>query len=175
MLCRRQRELIEQLAKEVGSNAADVLLGIGDLLLSQKVKDMLESGGPLLLVLDDLWTEHQVTQLLCGDTRLPHGSQLLLTSRRSDVVAAHGATVMPMELLPDASALTLLAWQACDQASLPADIAEVAEDALRGCGGLPLAVKVLGGALRREPATPKAWKASHQAWSSALRTERPAC
>ena len=124
---------------------------------------MVESDGPLLLVLDDLWTPHQLTQLLGSDTRLPRWSQLLLTSRRSDVVAAHGATVMPMELLPDASALALLAWQACGQASLPADLAEVAEDASRGCGGLPLAVKVLGGALRREPATREAWKVSYQA------------
>ena len=124
---------------------------------------MVESGGPLLLVLDDLWTPHQLTQLLGSDTRLPQGSQLLLTSRRSDVVAAHGATAMPMELLPDVSALALLAWQACGQASVPAGLAEVATDALRGCGGLPLAVKVLGGALRREPAMREAWQVSNQA------------
>ena len=140
-----------------------MLLGTSDLLLSQKIKDMLESGGPLLLVLDDLWTEHQVLQLMGSDTRLPHGSQLLLTSRRSDVVATHGATIVPMELLPDASALALFAWQACGQASVPADLARVAGDALRGCGGLPLAVKVLGGALRREPVTPRAWKVSYLA------------
>ena len=173
MLCRRQRALIEQLAKEVGSNAADVLFGTGDLLLSKKIKDMMESGGPLLLVLDDLWSEVQLKELLGSGTRLPHGSQLLLTSRRSDILAAYNA--QPVQPLPEASAQALLAWQACGQASVPADFAKVAADALRGCGGLPLAVKVLGGALRREPATPKAWKASHQAWSSALRTERPAC
>ena len=117
---------------------------------------MVESGGPLLLVLDDLWTPHQLTQLLGSDTRLPQGSQLLLTSRRSDVVAAHGAIVMPMEPLPEASAWALLAWQAFGQASVPAHLADIAEGALRGCGGLPLAVKVLGGAIRRVPATREA-------------------
>jgi hypothetical protein len=117
---------------------------------------MLESGGSLLLVLDDLWSEHQITQLLGSGTRPPHGSQLLLTSRRSDILAAYNA--QPVKPLPKASALALLAWHACGQASVPADLAEVAEDALRGCGGLPLAVKVLGGALRRGPATQKAWK-----------------
>ena len=132
------------------------------MLLSQRIKDMVESGGPLLLVLDDLWTKHQVTQLLRSDTRLPQGSQLLLTSRRSDVVAAHGAVVMPMELLPDASALALLAWHACGEVSVPAHLAEVAEDALRGCGGLPLAVKVLGGALRRELVELAKWKVNHE-------------
>ena len=123
---------------------------------------MLESGGPLLLVLDDLWTEVQVEALLGRSTRLPTGSQLLLTSRRSDVVAAHGAMVMPMELLPDASALALLAWHACGEVSVPAHLAEVAEDALRGCGGLPLAVKVLGSALRRDLVELAKWKVIHE-------------
>ena len=132
------------------------------MLLSQKIRDMLESGGPLLLVLDDLWSEVQLEGLVGTGTRLPHGSQLLLTSRRSDILAAYNA--QPVQPLPGTSALALLAWQACGQASLPADLAAAAEDALRGCGGLPLAVKVLGGALRREPATPKAWKASHRAF-----------
>ncbi len=121
---------------------------------------MLERGGPLLLVLDDLWSEFQLNELLGSGTRLPDGSQLLLTSRRSDVVARYNAT--RMELLPDALALELLAWHACCQTSLPAQLAEIARNALRACGGLPLAVKVLGGALRREPAMPKEWKASRQ-------------
>ena len=143
---------------EVGSSAGDVLFGTSGLLLSQKIRDMLESGGPLLLVLDDLWTDFQLRELLGSGTRLPPGSQLLLTSRRSDVVAAYNA--YPMEPLPEASALSLLAWHACGQASVPFHLAEVATDALRGCGGLPLAVKVLGGALHREPATREAWKVS---------------
>ncbi len=88
------------------------------------------------------------------------GRQLLLTSRRSDVVAAYNP--MPVELLPDASAAALLAWHACGQTSLPKYLAEVATDALRGCCGLPLAVKVLGGALRREPATREAWKVNQR-------------
>ena len=85
---------------------------------------MLESGGPLLLLLDDLWSDFQLTELLGSGTRLPLGSQLLLTSRRSDVVASYNA--MPMELLDDASALALLAWHACDKTNLPAELAQAA-------------------------------------------------
>ena len=129
------------------------------MLLSQKVTDMLESGGPLLLVLDDLWSDVQVEGLLGSGTRLPHGSQLLLTSRHRNVVADYNPKAC--ELLPDASALKLLAWHACGQTSLPADLAEVGTDAVRACGGLPLSVKVLGGALSRDPPTPAAWKVSH--------------
>lgn len=103
----------------------------------------------------------QVTELLGSSTRLPKGSQLLLTSRRSDVVAKYNPVLM--EPLSDASALALLAWHAHGKGSLPAGLVEIGKDALRGCGGLPLAVKVLAGALCREPATPEAWKV--HSWS----------
>ena len=66
-----------------------------------------------------------------------------------------------MELLPDDLALALLAWEACGQNSLPANLIDVAKEAVRACGGLPLAVKVLGGALCQDPATPGAWKVTH--------------
>ena len=153
----RQRELIEQLANASGSTAAAELLGTNRRQLGQTIKKLLEGREkPLLLVLDDLWSVHQLTGLLGAGTRLPAGSQLLLTSRSSDVVASFNP--VPMKLLPDASALAVLAWHACGETSLPADLAEVIMDALRGCGGLPLAVKVLGGALRQVPATRVAWK-----------------
>jgi hypothetical protein len=107
----RQRELIGQLAKEVGANAAAELQGLGRLQLRQTIAEMLQCGGPLLLVVDDVWSTHQLTELLLDGTSLPSKSQLLLTSRQSDVVAAYNP--MPMVLLPDAFALTLLAWHAC--------------------------------------------------------------
>ena len=156
MLRCRQRELIGQLVKEAGGSAAAELLCIGSMQLRQKVKDMLETGGPLLLVLDDLWSDHQLAELLGTGTRLPAGSQLLLTSRRSDILAPYHP--MPVDLLSSDSASALLAWHACGQTSLPAHLVEAADDALQTCGGLPLAVKVLGGALCRQPATSKAWK-----------------
>ena len=160
LLRRRQRELIGQLAKESGVSAAAELLGIGRLQLRQKVKEMLESGGPLLLVLDDVWSEFQLKELLGSGTRPPPGSQLLLTSRRSDVVASFNP--MRMELLPENSALALLAWHAFGKTSLPAHLAEVGMEGVRECGGLPLAVKVLAGALQREPVTRDTWKVDCQ-------------
>ncbi len=127
---------------------------------------MLQTGGPLLLVLDDVWSEFQLTELLGSAARLPPGSQLLLASRRRDVVAAYNPT--PMKLLPDASALALLAWHACGRCTLPPDVADsqVAADALQLSGGLPLTLKVLGGMLRRSSATQAAWQVSHQPLSS---------
>ena len=154
VLHRRQRELIGQLAREIGASAAAELQGVGTLQLKQQIEEMLQRGGPLLLVLDDIWSGFQLSQLL-GSGCLPKGSQLLLTSRRSDVLTSYNPT--PMKLLSDASALTLLAWHAYGQMSLPAHLEQVAVSALQRCGGLPLAIKVLGGALRRELSTTAAW------------------
>ena len=118
----RQCALIKQLAREVGSNSTAELPDVSSLQLKEEIKTMLERGGPLLLVLDDLWTEHQLAELLGPETQLPPGSQLLLTARQRDAVAAHNA--MPMELLPNGLAMTLLSWHACRQASLPAQLAQ---------------------------------------------------
>ena len=155
----RQRELIGQLSRDIGVSAAAELQGFGRLQLRSKVEQMLPCGGPLLLVLDDVWSTYQLEQFLGRVMRLPPGSQLLLTSRHSDVVAAHNPT--PAKLLPDASALALLAWHACSRTVLPGHMAEVATDAVRRCGGLPLAIKVLGGALRGGPITAEAWQVHH--------------
>ena len=159
MPCNRQRELYKQLVgfgrSWCGVTAAE-LEGLDAQDLSQRIKDELESSGPVLLVLDDLGSVHQLTQLLGADTALPEGSQLLLTSRRRDAVAEFD--VVPMELLPDGFALAVLAWHACGHTSLPAHLTKVAADALRACCGVPLALGVLGGAFRREAATLAAWK-----------------
>ena len=117
---------------------------------------MLKCGGALLLVLDDLWTPHQLTTCLGGDTRLPPGSQLLLTSRRRDVVAKHNP--MTLELLSAGAATDLLAWHACGDTRLPADLSRAARQAVGMCNGLPLAIKVLGGMLFRVEPTDIVWQ-----------------
>ena len=152
----RQRELIKRLAREAGHSAAAELSDTGSMQLTEHLSALLHKGGPLLLVLDDLWTKHQLTELLGHDAQLPAGSQLLLTSRHSDVMASHNPT--PMELLPAAPALSLLAQHACRSTILPEQLTEVAQEALRMCSGLPLAIKVLGGVLHRTAATEAAWE-----------------
>ena len=149
-----------KLAEEGGSSrsAADQSWDSSSIQPKQMIKNLLQRGGPLLLVLDDLWTKLQLTQLLGLDTRLPSGSQLLLTSRHIDVVALHNATSMELELLSDAPALALLVWHACRSTSLPAQLTKVAQTAVRMCGGLPVAIKVVGALLRRPAATKTDWE-----------------
>ena len=132
---------------------------------------MLENGGPLLLVLDDIWSDNQVERLLGSGTRLPPGGQLLLTSRCRQVVASYNP--LRMEMMPDACALKLLAWSARRQTSLPEHLAEVALDAVRACGGLPLGVKVLGSMLRRVATVQTEWQV--RPWRRPMSVDMPSC
>ena len=155
----KQRELVGKLAKGVGKSAAEELQDTDRESLTDKIAVMCQEAGPLLLVLDDLWSAYQLQQLLAARVdQLPPGSQVLLTTRMLDVVANRNP--VQQRPLSKEAAITLLAWHACGQHRLPRQLHDstVKERAVRMCGGLPLAVKVLGGILRRAPATDAGWE-----------------
>ena len=86
------------------------------------------------------------------------GSQVLLTTRKRDVV--DGLNPVRQELLSEESASELLAWHACKGGRLPGGLADsdATRDALRMCGGLPLALDVVGGMLGRVKAIESVWQ-----------------
>ncbi len=161
---KKQRALIVQLARSVGRYAAEELRATSSGDLMDQIASMLHQAGPVLLVLDDLWSTHQLRVLLGGDElQLPAGSQMLLTTRKRDIVEARNPVPVQQQLLTWESAVTLLARHACGQEQLPEDLVDsrAVHDALRICGGLPLAIKVLGGMLCRVPAEESAWQVRH--------------
>ena len=159
-LVEKQRELVGELARGLGRSSAEELQATSSALLTAQIANMMgQQAGPLLLVLDDLWSAYQL-RALGGDgiDQLPEGSRVLLTTRRRDVVTGRNPVQQP--LLSDHSAKALLAWHACEQERLPAELAysSCVSDALGMCKGLPLAVKVLGGMLRRVSAVETQWQ-----------------
>ena len=172
----KQRELVMELARSADNSVAEELLATSTELLTRQIARMLQGGGRLLLVLDDLWSASQLQALLCcGAAQLPPGSQVLLTTRKRSIVAAWNP--VPQQLLSEQSATALLAWHACGRQRLPATVADsgAAREALRMCGGLPLAVKVLGGMLRREAATEATWHVRMRPLTSPTPFHRPSC
>ncbi len=120
----------------------------------------LNCGGPVLLILDDLWTREQLLWLLghddCGDVEaavanLAAGSRLLLISRDQDVLTMKwpGFILSELDVLDCKSAEVLLCLEAQRES---ADFkGGQLEHALQICGGLPLALQVFGRQLRDLP------------------------
>ncbi|KAJ8623879.1 hypothetical protein MRB53_032409 [Persea americana] len=117
-------------------------------LLNTRVKENL-SGKRYLLVLDDVWNEDSNkwvelrTALKCGAI----GSKILVTTR-NDTVARR------MDALPRPPLETLSAaesWTLFEKVAHPSKgFLSIGEEIVRKCGGVPLAIKTLGGMLRNE-------------------------
>ncbi|GLT64869.1 hypothetical protein SLA2020_373340 [Shorea laevis] len=130
-------------------------------VLQGKVNNML-SGKKFLLVLDDVWSEDH----RCWDelqrvfVSAAVGSKIILTSRSKGVAKAMRATgqIYPLEELPRDHCLSLLARQALGRGDFNAHLylKDIAEEIVKKCKGLPLAVKTLGGVLHDE-LDPERW------------------
>lgn len=140
------------------------------------LRTALVSGGPLFLVLDDLWTRDQLHWLLaCDDSEdtqaavadLPEGSRILLTSRSRAVVTVAGYEdgLILLEELDDQSSRQLL-LEAASSTTCPAPelTADQMQRALRICGGLPLALTVLGRLLRAQPRSKLQVQSTENVW-----------
>ena len=121
------------------------------------LRGALSRGGPLLLILDDLWTRDQLLWLLghddSGDVEaavasITAGSRLLLISRDQSVLTMKwgGFSLFKLDVLDSRDAEELLYSEAQRQ---PWDFKpDQLQQALQICGGLPLALQVFGRQLR---------------------------
>lgn len=101
-----------------------------------------------LIVIDDIWNKAHLDVFLAESPR----SRFLFTTRDSAIARFAGAHEYRADLLDVLQARALLAaWSGLDVVELPS----AAEDILRECGRLPLAVSAVGAMLRG--ASPQEW------------------
>ncbi|CAL4935318.1 unnamed protein product [Urochloa decumbens] len=144
-------------------------------LLERALKGMVRQK-KFLLVMDDVWSEKVWNELL----RVPlshgasgSGSRVLVTTRNDGV--AHGMRAQHLhrvDKLQKEDAWILLKNQVIVNESDEADVnglKGIGMEIVKRCDCLPLALKVLGGVLRRKSRTTDAWKdvSSHDTWSTA--------
>lgn len=141
----KQRQLLSMLAGSGMPSAGSTAQ------LQQQLGQCTQHAGPLLLVLDDIWSAAQRDALLCLSS-LSAGSRVILTGRDSsnlhpdnDVL---GCVARAVEVLapPDAEQLLCQHAFAADRAPLGYDTA--VQQALEVCGGLPLPLQVVGAGMR---------------------------
>ncbi|TVU04011.1 hypothetical protein EJB05_50427, partial [Eragrostis curvula] len=147
-------------------------------VLTHALAGALSSRGKFLVVLDDVWSDGVWTCVLRDPiveaARQQPGSRVIITTRDNKLVKNMGIAhrqhhVQPMDEED--------AWSLLKKQLLPQDVgSEEGLDSLkhigmgiiRNCGGLPLAIKAIGGLLRTKRATELEWNGvlHDPAWST---------
>ncbi|KAI8526898.1 hypothetical protein RHMOL_Rhmol12G0034500 [Rhododendron molle] len=113
--------------------------------LSQRLK-----GKQYLLLLDDVWDEVDLRVVGFPNANRQNGCKVVLTTRKRDVCRRMGTDAeVPVLVLPKEEAWEMFSSGVGHVATLPT-IKPHAQDIVAECGGLPLALKVVCGALRKE-------------------------
>ncbi|KAF8008504.1 hypothetical protein BT93_K2240 [Corymbia citriodora subsp. variegata] len=131
--------------------------------LQVKLKDNL-SGKKFLVVLDDIWNEkyEEWTALLKPFEAGAKGSKIIITTRNLTVVSITGASPYPLKELSLDNCTSLFAFHAIGATNFERHphLESIGKEIAKRCKGLPLAAKMLGGALRN--------KSNLNEWENAL-------
>lgn len=172
----RAREILQELGKKLMGNVGGDFGRASNEELREIISSFLESKR-YLIVLDDLWNFADWDDLKAAFPEEKNGSRILLTTRIKDVALYADSKSTPHELclMNDEdcwklfSKMVQLDWES--SASLPPWAEELGKQMLRRCGGLPLAIVVLGGLLSRKDATFNEWQKVFQSMHWQLRQE----
>ncbi|KAL6658299.1 hypothetical protein ACP70R_003885 [Stipagrostis hirtigluma subsp. patula] len=158
-----QEFVVEKIIKKLFEAFADNDPGQHALpYMSKTVSDKL-TGKRFLLVLDDVWTESRIQwdeKFMVHLQKGAPGSRILLTTRSRRVAEALGSTEQfgLSFLSPSDSWLLFEQSLFMPKQSLEYEFLEVGKEIVKKCGGVPLAIKVLAGALRGKERI-KEWQA----------------
>lgn len=98
----------------------------------------------MLIVLDDVWEEHMLRSVK-DVVPLKAGCKIFVTTRKDQVLDKNHVAKLQVPLLSPENSWKLFCWQAFRGISLvPPELVKLAQDITRECGGLPLALKVIG-------------------------------
>ncbi|GMP63377.1 hypothetical protein CsSME_00025094 [Camellia sinensis var. sinensis] len=140
-LLRLQRQLLSDMLKGRKEKLYSVDEGV------VKIKNAL-CCKKVLVVLDDVDTVDQLDAILGMRDWLSQGSKIIITTRRERLLKAHEVCrVHKAEKLDNDDSLELFSWHAFGK-NCPIDgFIEDSKRVVHYCGGLPLAIKILGSSL----------------------------
>ena len=111
----------------------------------------LSSLGPILVVMDDIQDKDQFDKLICNASLLARGSCIIVTSRDRHLLKhiARKSNYYLYEVTPldCEDSQRLFNWHAFGDEEAPKNFKALANDISNACGGLPLALKVVGSSL----------------------------
>ncbi|WVZ16431.1 hypothetical protein V8G54_009413 [Vigna mungo] len=110
----------------------------------------------VLIVLDDV-NEHCPLDLWESRGWFGEGSVIIITTRDEDLLRKHEVrSVFRIDLMNENQSLELLSWHAFREAKPKAEYIDLAKRVVATCGGLPLALEVIGSSLFER--TKEEWK-----------------
>ncbi|XP_027908548.1 TMV resistance protein N-like [Vigna unguiculata] len=148
-----QEQLLSDILKTTKTNVHSIDWGKG------KIKEMLCTK-KVLVVLDDVSTSDQL-KALCGNrNEISRGSVIIVTTRNACLLREIGVDcVYGIEKMNKIESLELFSWHAFRRANPTRDFFELSKEVITYCGGLPLALEVLGSYL---------YKRRKEEWQSVL-------
>ncbi|XP_051144790.1 putative late blight resistance protein homolog R1A-10 [Andrographis paniculata] len=126
----------------------DAINKMTDEMLAKKLYEELGKG-KYLIVMDDVWTEAAWTDLKVAFPKNNKGSRILITSRIKNVGKHANPNRDPHDLrfLTNDESWRLLQRKALGEENCPEELVQYGKRIANECGGLPLAIVVIGGIL----------------------------
>ncbi|XP_078158928.1 putative disease resistance RPP8-like protein 4 [Carex rostrata] len=161
-------ELLREILYKVKPQMKNKNPRVTDRDLSVKLKNYFLSGKRYLIILDDVWDINLWGQLKMALPEMYNASRVIITTRSLDVAKAADCNTKPYKLryLSDTEGRDLLFRKAFQQHDVQPEnyphLLDVAERLTKKCGGLPLALVVLGGILTRRDRNYTAWNTLYE-------------
>ncbi|XP_021275163.1 putative disease resistance protein At1g50180 [Herrania umbratica] len=158
----RRKEILQGIITDVNAvnrDEMEVLEKLKEEVLLKKLHEFLEERR-YLVVLDDVWSMEVWD---CLENAFPSGktgSKVMVTTRNKEVALHADGGGIPHEprILTEDESLKLFCKKAFHgMKSLPPELKKLGRDMIVRCGGLPLAVVVLGGLLSRKIKSTEEW------------------
>ncbi|XP_057761984.1 disease resistance protein RPM1-like [Arachis stenosperma] len=143
------KDLVHQLHNVIGKPAPEEVGQMRSDKLKEVIKNLLQQSR-YLIVLDDVWHINVWDSVKLALPNNNRGSRVMLTTRNKSV-ALYSCTELGKdfhpEFLPEQEAWSLFCRKTFQDNSCPPHLEEVCQKILKMCGGLPLAIVAIGGAL----------------------------
>ncbi|XP_020226355.1 disease resistance protein RPM1 [Cajanus cajan] len=143
------KDLVQQLHNVIGKPAPEAVGQMTSDNLKEVIKSLLQRSR-YLIVLDDVWHVRAWDSIKLALPNNNRGSRVMLTTRKKDIALYSCAELgkdFNLEFLPEEEAWRLFCKKTFQGNSCPPHLEEVCRNILKMCGGLPLAIVAIGGAL----------------------------
>jgi len=143
------KDLVQQLHNVIGKPAPEAVGQMKSEELKELIKNLLQRSR-YLIVLDDVWHVKVWDSVKLALPNSNRGSRVMLTTRKKDIALYSCAELgkdFNLDFLPEEEAWYLFCKKTFQGNSCPPHLEEVCRKILKMCGGLPLAIVAIGGAL----------------------------